>query len=91
MASALAILPECRVRLKRPHAAQAQFLQSQAKRKIIRAGRRSGKTTGLAILAVQQFLAGRRILYSAPTSEQMGRFWQEVCNALAEPILAGRF
>jgi phage terminase large subunit-like protein len=79
------------VRLKCPHPQQLRFLRSPAKRKIIRAGRRSGKTTGLAILAVEEFIKGRRVLYSAPTSEQMGRFWQEVSQALSDPILHGVF
>lgn len=79
------------VRLKRPHAKQAAFLASPKSRKIIKAGRRSGKTTGLAILAVQQFLAGGRVLYFSPTAEQIMRFWQEVSLALFEPIDAGVF
>lgn len=81
----------CTVRLKRPHPKQQLFLQSTAKRICIRAGRRSGKTTGMAILAVQRFLAGQRVLYAVPVQEQVGRFWQEICLALAEPIAAGIF
>jgi len=74
------------VRLKTPHAEQQKFIDSPAKRKIIRSGRRSGKTTGIAIFAVQEFLKGRRILYATPTQEQVDRFWEEVKRALAEPI-----
>jgi len=48
-------------------------------------------TTGLAILAVQRFLAGERILYAVPTAEQVNRFWKEVTTALYEPIAAGIF
>lgn len=77
-----------RVNLKQPHEKQASFIDSTAKRKIIRAGRRGGKTTGVAIYAVERFLRGRRILYAVPASDQMGRFWKEVCAALAEPIAA---
>ena len=79
------------IRLKRPHAEQLRFIRSPSPRRVIRAGRRSGKTTGLAIYAVQQFLKGERILYSVPTQEQVGRFWAEVSYALAEPIQAGIF
>jgi Terminase RNaseH-like domain len=82
---------ECIIRLKRPHPQQLRFLRSPAPRKIIRAGRRSGKTTGLSILAVEQFLQGRRILYAAPTSDQLGRLWTEVCRALEAPLDAGIF
>lgn len=77
------------VHLKRPHPAQLRFLRSTAKRRVVRGGRRGGKTTGLGILAVEQFLAGHRVLYAAPTSEQLGRFWTEVCLALRAPIDAG--
>jgi hypothetical protein len=79
------------VRLPRPHPRQAEILNSPAKRKIVRAGRRSGKTVCVSILAVQAFLAGRRVLYATPTAEQIGRFWTTITRALAEPISAGIF
>jgi len=63
--------------------------QSKAKRKIARAGRRSGKTTEAADEAVNDFLDGGRVLYATPTSDQLGRFWFEVKRSLAEPIEAG--
>lgn len=66
-----------------------EFIQSPAKRKIIRAGRRGGKTVGIAIPAVQRFITGNRVLYGAPTTEQVERFWFEICRALAEPISNG--
>lgn len=75
--------------LRRPHAKQEAFIYSRAKRKIIRAGRRGGKTTGIAILAVMAFLAQRRVLYAAPTQEQIDRFWQEIKKALREPLASG--
>jgi hypothetical protein len=80
-----------KVRLRRPHEKQRRFLRSRAKRKVIRAGRRGGKTTGIAIEAVEYFLAGMRVLYGAPTQEQVDAFWFEVKRALAEPIEAGYF
>jgi phage terminase large subunit-like protein len=79
------------VNLKRPHQKQIDFIDSPAKRKVVRAGRRSGKTTGVAILAVEQFLAGHRILYATPTQEQVDTFWRETKEALSEPIEAGAF
>lgn len=82
---------ELTVRLRRPHAKQREFLDSPAKRKVIRAGRRGGKTTGIAILAVEKFLAGRRVLYGAPTEDQVAAFWREVKRALAEPVDAGAY
>ena len=84
-------MPDYRIRLPRPHKKQVDFITSKAKRKVIRAGRRSGKTVGVSILAVEAFLAGRRVLYGAPTQEQIDRFWTEVCRALDEPLQAGVF
>lgn len=87
----MATAPSYDVILPRPHAKQAEFIHSPAKRKIIRAGRRGGKTVGISIYAVQKFLAGKRVLYAAPTSDQLARFWKEVSQALYEPIGAGVF
>lgn len=84
-------MPTLTIALPRPHSEQRRFLTSPAKRKIIRAGRRGGKTVGMAIYAVERFLAGRRVLYTTPTSEQIERFWVETTRALAEPIQAGVF
>lgn len=75
--------------LKRPHGKQADFIYSEAKRKVIRAGRRGGKTYGMAIYAVLKFIKGRRILYGAPTQEQVDRFWHLCCDFLREPIEQG--
>ena len=78
------------ITLRRPHEPrQKAFVTSTAKRKIIRGGRRGGKTTGMAIIALQAFLAGQRILYATPTSDQIERFWYECKLALDEPIEAG--
>lgn len=79
------------VHLKRPHNRQQAIIDSPAPRKVVRAGRRGGKTTVAAILAVQRFLDGKRILYATPTQEQVDRFWHEVKLALAEPIDANVF
>lgn len=84
-------MPEYVVSLPRPHEHQAAFISSPAKRKVIRAGRRGGKTVGISIYAVERFLRGRRVLYAAPTTEQVGRFWTTVTRALQAPIDAGVF
>ncbi len=62
-----------------------------AKRKVVRAGRRSGKTTGTGTYAVEKFLDGRRVLYAAPTADQIATFWRVVLAALRRPIDAGVF
>lgn len=80
---------QAEAQLRMPHAQQVRFLDSPTKRKVIRAGRRGGKTVGLALLALAAFLAGRRILYAVPTQEQMDRFWFECKRALAFAIDEG--
>lgn len=74
---------------REPHTKQREFIESTAKRKVIRAGRRGGKTVGIAIYAVRQFLKGRRVLYATPTQEQVDAFWYEVKQALASAIDSG--
>lgn len=74
---------------RHPH--QAMMVHSTAKRLVVRAGRRGGKTVGAATRAVTRFLQGRRQLYAAPVSGQTDKFWQEVCLALQEPIAAGYY
>jgi len=82
---------EMTICLRRPHEKQQQIIESRAKRIVIRAGRRSGKTTVASIISVKDFLAGRRVLYGTPTQEQVDRFWYECKRALEEPIEAGVF
>lgn len=75
--------------LRTPHDLQRGFVESSAKRIVIRAGRRGGKTVGIAIKAVKQFVNGRRVLYAAPTQEQVDRFWFEVKRSLEIPLESG--
>ena len=77
------------INLKDPHPMQRKFIYSPARRKCCRAGRRSGKTTGVSIYAVIKLLEGRRILYATPTQEQIGRFWWEVTTAMKPALDAG--
>lgn len=79
------------VRLPRPHSKQQAFLRSPAKRRVVKAGRRGGKTVGVSILGVESFLAGKRVLYAAPTQDQVDRFWESCKSALNEGIEAGVF
>lgn len=72
------------------HLKQKAFVECEAKRIVVRAGRRGGKTYGMAIRAVIKFLQGKRVLYAAPTQEQLDRFWVTVCRALQKPIDEGR-
>jgi hypothetical protein len=72
-----------------PHPKQAAFVYDPIKRKMVRAGRRGGKTIGFATIAVEAFLEGRRVLYAVPTQEQIDRFWFECKRALAPGIAYG--
>lgn len=74
------------ISLPTPHAKQAEFIDSKAKRKIIVAGRRGGKTTGCAMIAAEMAMDGRRILEAAPTQDQTNAFWHEVKKYFAQPI-----
>jgi hypothetical protein len=74
------------VHLRKPHAMQERFIHSPAKRKVIRAGRRGGKTTGIAILALIAFANKKRVLYAGPTEDQLAAFWWEVKNSLRDLI-----
>lgn len=57
------------------HDRQSEIKYNPKKRKIIRAGRRGGKTTLAAEIAADAFIDGRRILYATPTADQLDRFW----------------
>jgi len=80
---------ELTITLPKPHVKQAAFRNSDAKRKVIIAGRRAGKTTGVAMVAVEALLAGRRVLEAAPTQEQTSAFWDLCKGYLAELLTAG--
>jgi len=71
------------------HDKQKQIKASRAKRKVVRAGRRGGKTVLAADESVDSFLSGKRVLYAVPTSDQLTKWWYEVKHALAEPIAHG--
>ncbi|MFA5151020.1 MAG: terminase family protein [Clostridia bacterium] len=74
------------ITLPRPHEKQRAFIYSTAKRKIIVAGRRGGKTTGASMLAAMRAMDGRRVLEAAPVSDQTNAFWESVKGYFAEPI-----
>ena len=79
------------IHLATPHEKQKAFIECGKKRIVICAGRRGGKTIGAATLGVEKFLDGKRVLYAAPTEDQISSFWYEVKRALYEPIEAKVF
>ena len=74
------------IHIPEPHQKQGEFIYSPAKRKIVKAGRRSGKTVGLATVASLDFIKKRRVLYASPTTEQISRFWATICRSFQDPI-----
>ena len=82
-------MTEYLVKQRMPHDEQRRFIDSPAKRKVVRAGRRGGKTVGVSMLAIDKFLEQRRVLYAAPTDDQVDRFWFEIKRALEEPLEKG--
>lgn len=79
------------IHLPPKHEKQDAFVSDPTKRKVVRAGRQSGKTVGSAKAAVIEFLKGNKVLYAAPTITQVEQFWQTVKNSLHEPIEANLF
>ncbi len=99
-----------RIEIPKPHSeGQDRFVRCVAKRQMVKAGRRWGKTVGGAIKALCAFQGicnaclgdgcircdntGRvkptRVLYLAPTAEQVGKFWFEVTEALYNGVEIG--
>lgn len=74
------------VRLNELHKFQVAAKNSRAKRKILRAGRRGGKTVYASDESVDSFLDGKRVLYAVPTGDQLQKWWFEVCRAL-QPLI----
>lgn len=79
------------VRLPKPHPMQLEIKRSNAKRVVCCAGRRAGKTTLAAAVAVEKMIAGRRVLLASTTQEQADAFWDKCKTWLADAILAGMF
>lgn len=81
---------EYAVHLLNPFPKQALLIDSPLKRKMVRAGRRGGKTTGVSILATEKCVEKKqRVLYAVPTADQLARFWHETVIAFAELIEFG--
>lgn len=80
-----------KIKLRKLHPKQTIIAASKAKRKVVKAGRRGGKTVYAADDTVNDFLLGKRVLYAVPTSDQLTKWWFEVVRALKEPIEAGIF
>jgi len=78
-----------RISLPPPHAKQAEIEACTAKRIVIPAGRRAGKTTMAARKAISVAKVDKRALYTAPITAQTDRFWELCTNWLGDAIYAG--
>ena len=65
---------------------QREIVNSPAKRKVICAGRRAGKTQMWAVGAVEALLAGQKVLLSSTSQDQADIFWQRI-KAWAAPLM----
>lgn len=70
-------LGEVRLKLLKRHALQAEILTSSAKRKVVVAGRRAGKTTLAALGAIEDMLDGKKVLITSTTQDQADTFWDK--------------
>ena len=77
--------------LPKPYPLQVEIAQHTAKRKVIATGRRSGKTTIGAMLAVggqsqygmdNGLLDGKRVFLSSTSQDQSDLFWEYICRWL---------
>jgi hypothetical protein len=80
---------ELTITLPKPHRLQAEIKKHPAKRVVICAGRRAGKTTLAAEVAIEKMLEGRRVLLSSTTQEQADAFWDKCKDWLRPVIEAG--
>jgi terminase large subunit-like protein len=69
---------------------QQAIADAPARRKVVCAGRRVGKTTAAAAVGVTRFLAGRQVLFASPTQEQVDVFWDKCKLWLDADLHAGR-
>ncbi len=70
-------MPQISLHLPEPYPLQSDIINHPAKRKVICAGRRAGKTTLAALIAVQRFLAGQKVLLTSTTQDQADAFWDK--------------
>ena len=66
---------------------QVEIVDHPALRKVVVAGRRGGKTTMFATLAVERALATRKkVMMVSPLQDQVDIFWRKLKDWLAEPL-----
>ncbi len=78
-----------RIYLPRLYDRQLEIKRHPAKRKVIATGRRAGKTTLGADIAVDRMLDGRRELLASTSQDQADTFWRYIKRWCREPIEHG--
>lgn len=73
-------------KLPPPHPKQAEIEASGAKRVVINAGRRGGKTTEAARVAIIKMCEGKRVLLASTTQDQADAFWEKCKEWLKDYI-----
>jgi len=72
-----------------PYALQADIIGHPAKRKVVCAGRRVGKTIMAGLMAVHGLQAGKRVLLSSTSQDQADTFWDYITDWL-QPLLQSK-
>jgi hypothetical protein len=79
-------MPTVELTLPRLYAQQRDIMQHPAKRKVVCAGRRGGKTILAAYMAVDHLLHGKRVMLSSTSQDQADVFWEYIIDWLT-PLL----
>jgi hypothetical protein len=77
LGDAVDALGDVRLKLLKRHALQADILASPAKRKVVVAGRRAGKTTLAALGAIEALLDHKKVLITSTSQDQADTFWDK--------------
>lgn len=75
-----------RLNMPVPHAKQRDLANSTAKRRVVCAGRRGGKTQGEGMIGIDFFLSGKVVLFVSTSQDQTDLFWS-FCKKILEPLL----
>ena len=65
-----------------PYDLQAEIIEHPAKRKVVCAGRRAGKTVMAGLMAINALREGKRVLLSSTSQEQSDAFWEYITEWL---------
>ena len=69
---------------------QEEITQDPAKRKVIVAGRRFGKTLMCSRLAITKMIEGKRVLLSSTSQDQADAFWEYIEDWCSDAVATGK-